>query len=191
MSEKIIGVYKITNTVTGDSYIGSSKNVRQRWAVHKCQSTWKNHPSNPMYLDMQKYGTDKFVFQILEVVEPEELKESEQQFIEQYNPAYNNKNAKGIDIERRKEYNKEYQKSDKGKKSQKKYHKSNKYKEYQKSDKYKECKKESNNKYKNQLCIYNNEILTLNALYQRFQRAGITHPTIEAKKYLLNKSKDK
>ena len=26
MTEKIIGVYKITNTVTGDFYIGSSKN---------------------------------------------------------------------------------------------------------------------------------------------------------------------
>lgn len=29
--EKICGVYKITNTVTGDFYIGSSKNAKQRW----------------------------------------------------------------------------------------------------------------------------------------------------------------
>lgn len=31
---KISGVYKITNTITGDSYIGSSKNVKDRWKAH-------------------------------------------------------------------------------------------------------------------------------------------------------------
>ena len=65
MAEKIIGVYKITNTVTGDFYIGSSKNIKNRWACHKCQSTWKNYPNNQMYLDMQKYSVDKFELQIL------------------------------------------------------------------------------------------------------------------------------
>lgn len=40
-------------------------------------------------------------------------------------------------------------------------------------------------KYDNQLCRYNGEILTLATLSKRFQRAGIAHPTIEAKKYLV------
>ena len=192
---KISAVYRITNTITGDFYIGSSKNVKQRWACHKCQSTWNEHPNNPLYLDMKKYGVDKFELEILEEVEPVELKEMEQQFIEILKPTYNDKNAYGWDIERRKEYNKKYQKSDKGKKSQKKYQKSDKgkksqkkyQKKYHKSNKYKEYKKESNNKYKNQLCCYNGETLTLNALYQRFQRAGIPHPTIEARKYIIKK----
>ena len=34
MAEKISGVYKITNTITGDFYIGSSKNVKKRWVEH-------------------------------------------------------------------------------------------------------------------------------------------------------------
>ena len=72
---KISGIYKITNTVTNDFYIGSSKNVKQRWASHKCQSTWNECPNNPMYIDMQKYGVDKFVFEVLEEVVPEQLKE--------------------------------------------------------------------------------------------------------------------
>lgn len=59
--EKISGVYKITNTVTNDFYIGSSKDVNKRGANHKCPSTWKKCPNNPMYLDMKKYGIDKFV----------------------------------------------------------------------------------------------------------------------------------
>lgn len=45
--------------------------------------------------------------------------------------------------------------------------------------------KEAKRKYLNQLCSYNGEILTFNALYQRLRRAGIEHPNIEANKYLL------
>ena len=152
---KIIGIYKITNTITGDFYIGSSKNVNKRWANHKCKSTWNNHPNNPMYLDFQKYGIDKFEFQILAEVEAEQLKEKEQQFIEKLKPTYNQMNAKGLDFER--------------------------YKEYHKSDKYKDYK----NKYHNQLCCFNGETLTLHALAQRFRRRGLSNPTAEAKKYLL------
>ena len=105
---KIIGVYKITNTVTGDFYIGSSKNIKHRWADHKCPSKWNEHPNNPMYLDMKKYGVDKFDFEILAEVEPEQLKEKEQQFIENLKPTYNVRNANGWDFERQKEYMKEY-----------------------------------------------------------------------------------
>ena len=158
--EKISGIYRITNTITGDSYIGSSKNVKSRWAVHKCQSTWNKCPNNPMYLDMQKYGLDNFAFEILEEVEPEELKEAEQKFIETLKPTYNDRNANGWDIERCKEYQKEYQKSDKRKQYQKQYH--------------------------NQLCCYNGQTLTLHALSMRFWRAGLSNPVLEAKKYLLN-----
>ena len=100
MAEKISGIYKITNTITGDFYIGSSKNVKQRLACHKCQSTWNEQPNNPMYIDMQKYGVEKFDFQILEEVESEHLKEKEQQFIETLKPTYNSNNANGWDIER-------------------------------------------------------------------------------------------
>ena len=175
---KISGVYKITNTITGDSYIGSSKDVKQRWASHKCQSIWNECPNNPMYLDMKKYGVDKFVFEILEEVEPEHLKEKEQQFIETLKPTYNDRNANGLNVERYKKYNKEYKKSDKCKEYEKAYHK-----EYQKSDKCKEYQK----KYYNQLCSYNGEILTLRALALRFRKAGVEHPTKEAKKYLLKK----
>ena len=174
--KKICGVYKITNTITGDFYIGSSKNVNQRLAAHKCPSTWKKCPDNPMYHDMRKYGKDKFEFQILAEVEIDSLKESEQKFIEILKPTYNNRNAKGLDIENRKEYHKEYRQSDKCKSYQKQYHK-----EYNKSDKFKEYHKE----YDNQLCRYNGKKMKLHALYERFRKAGIEHPTLEAKKYII------
>ena len=194
---KISAVYKITNTVTNDFYIGSSKDVKKRWNEHKCQSKWNECPNNPMYLDMQEYGKDKFVFEVLEVVEPEELKVAEQQFIEKLKPTYNRCNAKGLNVERRKETHKKasrkYEKSEKRKKARKEYlkeyHKTDKYKEYQKeyqqSDKGKESQRKASNKYNNQLCCYNGETLTLHALYQRFKRKGISNPTQEAKKYLI------
>ena len=160
---KISGVYKITNAITGDFYIGSSKDVKERWAAHKWPSTWKKCPNNPMYQDMRKYGVDKFAFEILAEVEIEKLKEIEQKFIETLNPIYNSCNAKGLNIERCKETKKEY------------------LKEYNKSDKYKEAKKE----YNNQLCCYNGETLTLCALKARFMRRGFANPTAEAKKYLI------
>ena len=152
---KISGVYKITNTATGDSYIGSSKDVKQRLACHKCPSTWKMCPNNPMYLDMQKYSLDKFEFDILCEVEPEHLKETEQQFIETLKPTYNSNNAKGWDFER-----------------------------------HKETHRKSSNNYENQICCYNNEILTLATLSMRFIKAGVSHPTQEAKKYLIGGNND-
>ena len=74
---KISAVYKIMNTVTKDFYIGSSKDVKSRWAVHKCPSTWKQCPNKQLYKDMQKYSVDKFDFKILAEVESEHLKEKE------------------------------------------------------------------------------------------------------------------
>ena len=162
---KIIAVYKITNTITGDFYIGSSNDVKRRWREHKWPSTWNKHPNNPMYLDMRKYGIDNFEFGILEEVEEGSLKEIEQQFIETLKPTYNNNRANGFDFERCKKYKKEYQKSDKGKESHRK----------------------AVNKYQNQLCSYNNEILTLRALSTRFRKAGIPHPTTEAKKFIIKR----
>ena len=157
---KISGIYKITNTVTGDCYIGSSNDVKRRWADHKKPSTWKRFPNNQLYQDMRKYGKDKFVFELLAEVEESFLKKKEQKFIETLKPTYNNNRANGFDFERRKKYKKEYQKSDK-------------CKEYQKE-------------YRSQLCFYNGQTLTLGALKMRFRKAGISNPSAEAKKYIIN-----
>lgn len=149
---KISGVYKIINTITRDFYVGSSKDIKERWRSHKKPSMHNKYSNNPLYQDMQKYGVDKFAFEILAKVEPDKLKEKEQQFIETLKPTYNSNNAKGLNIERYKEHYKEYQKE-----------------------------------YQNQLCNYNGKTMTLSALRKRFERQGLSNPTKEAKKYLLEK----
>lgn len=165
---KISAVYKIVNTVTNECYIGSSKNFMQRLACHKCPSSWKQQPNNKLYQDFQKYGLDKFDFQILISIMPECLRAVEQDCIELMKPAYNNRNANGLDVERRKECLRRYRQTDKGK-------------EYNRKQARKDMKK-----YNNQLCSYNGETLTLNALSSRFRKTGLEHPVLEAKKYLIS-----
>ena len=164
---KISAVYKIVNTVTGDFYVGSSKNVMHRRACHKCSSTWGKCPNSPMYQDMQKYGLDKFRFQILAPVMPEYLKDVEQEFIDMLHPTYNDRRSKGRDVERAKEAIR------KG------------LRKYYQTEKGKETSRKARIKYLNQLCSYNGETLRLITLIMRFKRAGIPHSTLEAKKYLL------
>ena len=178
---KISAVYKIVNTITNECYVGSSNNVYSRWACHKCPSTWKRYPNNPLYLDMQSYGLDKFRFQILAPVMEEYLKVVEQEFIDLLQPTYNNHRANGFDVERRKKYKMDYQKTNK----YKEIHRKSDMK-YRQTDKGRETQRKGANKYLNQLCFYNGETLTLNTLSSRFRRAKIEHPTIEAKKYLLH-----
>lgn len=162
---KIAGVYRITNIITGDFYIGSSCNIKQRWANHKSPSQWKHQPNSKLYKDMSQYGLDNFIFEILE--ETSSLKEREQYWIERLKPSYNSKRAKYWNIEQYKEVhrrcNKEWNKS-----HQNEYLAMNKI-------------------YYNRLCLYNGETLTLRALSLRFYSQGIRHPTLEAKKYLIVK----
>lgn len=98
--KKISAVYKIVNTVTGEFYVGSSRNVKQRWMDHKKPSMLKRNPNSKMYQDMQKYGVDKFRFQILAPVMPEYLTQVEQKFIETLQPSYNSHRANGWDVKR-------------------------------------------------------------------------------------------
>lgn len=213
--EKISAVYKITNTITGECYVGSSKNVKKRWTDHRCPSMLKQRKNSRLYQDFQKYGLDKFRFQILCPVMEEYLKQVEQELIEMLQPVYNDKRASGLDVERyrvaARKANKKYRQTEKGRevarKAQeksnhsekrkeylrnytKKYHQSDKYKEsrkeYRKTEKGCEAYRKANKKYYSQLCLYNGETLTLCALYLRFSRAGIENPRIEAKKYLIH-----
>lgn len=174
METKISGVYKITNNITGNCYIGSSKNIKHRWLCHKSPSRWKIYANNPLYLDFQKYGLVNFSFEIVE--ETTNLHEREQYFIDLLKPTYNSNRANGWDFERYKKRQKEYLQS-----AEVKDH----YKKYQQTEKCKNISRKSTKKYYNRLCLYEGKTMTLGTLSNKFQKQGIPHPTLEAKKYLL------
>lgn len=152
---KIIGVYKITNTATGDFYIGSSIDVTRRWQQHTQLSTWKEK-TNKMYKDMQTYGVDKFVLSMIIPVQEQYLKQVEQELIELLRPTYNKLRADGWDSKYTKQ---KYQKSEKG--------------------------KQTDLNYRHRLCFYNGETIFCSTLAKKLKKQGCKHPYLEAKKYLL------
>lgn len=99
MKDKICGVYKITNTETGDFYIGSSIDIIKRWRYHKQPNVWKNR-HNKMYEYMKNVSLMVFKFEILEECSIEVLKEREQYYISTLHPTYNERFAFGQNPEK-------------------------------------------------------------------------------------------
>lgn len=87
------GIYKITNTETGMSYIGKTeKDFNRRFRQHLNALKAQRHPNKYLQHSYNKYGSDKFSFEIIEAFEPDEdvnLNELEQYYIELYD-TYNN-----------------------------------------------------------------------------------------------------
>lgn len=66
------GVYQIKNLVNGKVYIGSSVNIKARWAAHKSSLRKNLHHSAALQRAWNKYGSDSFEFSILEIVDNKE-----------------------------------------------------------------------------------------------------------------------
>lgn len=144
-------------------YVGSSNNLHQRMKNHRsCIRKGGNHSYKQDLYQYLQLNPFTVEFQLTD-----NYKQLEQELVEKYNPKYNANRAytgiawNGNMTEYGKEYNEKYQ--------------------YQ---------KQYQSKYINQLCLYEGQAITLHALYQRFRRQGITHPTTEAKKYLLGGCND-
>lgn len=159
------GVYLFKDVDGVVIYVGSSKDLHNRMKDHR-HSIKKGLNSNRNKDLYQFLQNNQFT---VEFTLEENFLQLEQKLIEQYNPKYNNHRAYtgcGSKKGRESEYDKErYQKF------------KEEYKQY-----YKKYHKQHNSR----PCNYNGEILTLNALAMRFKRAGIPHPNIEAKKYLIS-----
>lgn len=92
------GIYLITNTVNNKCYIGQAINLRNRIKSHISNYTNKRY-DNPLYRAFNKYGLDKFTYQLLDVLEEDDYKEARKQldileikYIEtydSYNKGYN------------------------------------------------------------------------------------------------------
>ena len=167
---KISGVYKITNNITGDFYIGSSKDIENRWAQHKSPSAHKKHPNSKLYKSMAQYGRDNFVFEIIE--KTDNLKDREQYWIDRLKPIYNINRAKGKDKDKIRQYYKEY-------------HKVHREENNARMEKYNNAHRAEINNYYQRLCLYEGKTLTLNVLKYKLSKLGFSHPVQEAKKYLL------
>ena len=74
----MIGIYKITNLLSGQSYIGQSKNIEQRFKEHMY------HNSSNIDIAIHELGVENFSFEILELCTEDQLDIKEDYYIQLY-----------------------------------------------------------------------------------------------------------
>jgi len=83
-------IYQIKNTITNDIYIGSALSFKKRKYYHIYDLTNKIHHSPILQNSWNKYGSDVFLFSVIEDVEDNSKLLSREQFwIDELNPRYN------------------------------------------------------------------------------------------------------
>lgn len=74
----MIGIYKITNLLTGEVYIGQSKNIEERIKQHLY------HYDSYIDYTISDIGAEYFSFEVLELCNPEDLDSREDYYINLY-----------------------------------------------------------------------------------------------------------
>lgn len=83
------GIYKIENAITGAIYIGSSRNIDNRWKYHVWELRANRHHSTYLQNSWNTHGGDAFKFSIIETCVPDKLAVTEQWYIDTLHPQYN------------------------------------------------------------------------------------------------------
>jgi group I intron endonuclease len=86
------GVYQIKNTINNKLYIGSSASkhgIKYRWKRHIKELRKNEHGNGHLQNSWNKYGRDKFSFEILELCCPKECLSKEQYYLDKLQPEYN------------------------------------------------------------------------------------------------------
>ena len=84
--EPICGIYMFINQITGNQYVGKSKDIIRRHKQHLCP---KSHGTRELHDDVQKFGKQSFFTIILEECSESELSEREEYYIRKFKPFYN------------------------------------------------------------------------------------------------------
>ena len=83
------GIYRWTNKITGDMYIGQSSNLYFRFTRYYSKAYLENRKNLIISRAINKYGYSNFSLEILEYCEIPLLFEREQYYLDILNPAYN------------------------------------------------------------------------------------------------------
>ena len=83
------GIYKWTNKLTNDIYIGQSVNLANRFIKYFNLSYLKNRETLVISRALIKYGYTNFSLEILEYCDIADLTEREQYYLDKLNPKYN------------------------------------------------------------------------------------------------------
>ncbi len=84
------GVYSITNLFDGKIYVGSSsRNIETRWKNHVNRLERRSHDNYRLQVAWVRCGKEAFLFEVLQLCEPDECVAVEQQFIDRLAPEFN------------------------------------------------------------------------------------------------------
>lgn len=91
------GIYKITNLLSGQTYIGQSVHVADRWKEHAKKGLGIDTPvTNKLYQAMLSDGLENFSFELIEKCSKEDLNAREKFWIDMYSSAdYGMNSTKG------------------------------------------------------------------------------------------------
>ena len=79
------GIYKVTNILTQEKYIGKSTNISDRWVNHvKSACGLEGVADSQFQRALKKYGIENFTWEVLEEVPKDKLTEREKFFISFY-----------------------------------------------------------------------------------------------------------
>jgi len=82
------GIYQIKCMINDMAYVGSTTNILRRWYMHKWMLNRGEHYNPGLQIDWNKYGEDKFAFEIIMECNKKHLLKFEQWFID-FKPGYN------------------------------------------------------------------------------------------------------
>lgn len=80
-----IGIYCIENKINHKKYIGQSIHIRRRWSEHKYELNHNMHDNDYLQKSWNKYGSDNFEFNIIEICDVNKLDDKESYYISLYN----------------------------------------------------------------------------------------------------------
>lgn len=84
-NDQVTGIYRLVDTKTGQSYIGQSVDIKERWRQHIKHGLGIDTPAtNKLYQAMMKDGVHNFTFELLETCNKSDLNELERWYIESY-----------------------------------------------------------------------------------------------------------
>jgi len=82
-------IYKISNLLNGNFYIGSTKNLKKRYYTHVHDIRSNKNTCVKLIRAVNKYGEENFKFEILETCDKDLLLIREQYYLDILNPEYN------------------------------------------------------------------------------------------------------
>lgn len=93
---KVCGIYKITNIKNNKIYIGSSKNILQRWRNHIKELESNKHKNIYLQNDWNEFKKENFIFEVLKECAEEIRYSVEQEYLNNLMPFYRTGNGYNI-----------------------------------------------------------------------------------------------